>query len=144
MPGCNSQRRGTFRTSQFFFFLLLCMFHSLYSLYCFLCKCVMYCCHRVSTQLKLKIEYYYYYLLSLVSLESLYIFIEFGRTFWYTPLACAPGSRRKSFRRVFNLKAFKRFKFRHGRLSYISYLAKSIVFRIREEEETSIERKKVK
>jgi hypothetical protein len=31
----------------FFLFLLLCMFQSLYSVYC-LCKCALYCCHRVS------------------------------------------------------------------------------------------------
>jgi hypothetical protein len=34
MPGCNSQRPGTARNSLFFFFLLLCMFRSLYSVYC--------------------------------------------------------------------------------------------------------------
>jgi hypothetical protein len=32
--GQNSQRRGTARTSQFFFFCLLCMFRSQYSMYC--------------------------------------------------------------------------------------------------------------
>jgi hypothetical protein len=34
MPRYNSQRQGMARTSQFFFFLLLCMFRSLYSVYC--------------------------------------------------------------------------------------------------------------
>jgi hypothetical protein len=34
MPGYNLQRRGTVRTSQFFFFLLLCVFRSLYSVCC--------------------------------------------------------------------------------------------------------------
>src|SRR5215510_11920637 len=51
MPGYNWQRRGKARNSQFFFFLLLCMFRSLYSVYC-LCVNV-YCTaalHRVSTQ----------------------------------------------------------------------------------------------
>jgi len=36
-------------------FLLLCMFRSVYSvsLCCSVCKCVLYCCHRVATQLQL-------------------------------------------------------------------------------------------
>jgi hypothetical protein len=39
----------------FQFFLLLCVFRSLYFVY-YLCKCVLYYCHRVSTQLQLKIN----------------------------------------------------------------------------------------
>jgi hypothetical protein len=43
-------------------FLLLCMFHSVYSvLFCvlFVCKCVLYYCHWVSTQLQLTNIYIY-------------------------------------------------------------------------------------
>jgi hypothetical protein len=53
-----------------FNFLSLCMFRSLYSVYClcvnvcctavlcvlFVCECVLYCCHRVSTELRLNIQ----------------------------------------------------------------------------------------
>jgi hypothetical protein len=43
-------------------FLFLCMFCSVYSDNCVLCvcKCVMYCCHRASTQLQLNISYIQY------------------------------------------------------------------------------------
>jgi hypothetical protein len=57
MPGYNSQRRGTARTSQFtsqfFFFLIFTCAPS--SVFCvlFVCQCVLYYCHRLSTQLQL-------------------------------------------------------------------------------------------
>jgi hypothetical protein len=61
IPGYNSQRRGTARTSQISSFFLLCMFNFLIVMYVpfsifrvlFMCKCVLYYCHRVSTELQL-------------------------------------------------------------------------------------------
>jgi hypothetical protein len=55
MPGYNSQRRGTVRTSQFYLFIF---YFYVFSVFCVLlvCKCVLDYCHRVSTQLQLKIN----------------------------------------------------------------------------------------
>jgi hypothetical protein len=69
IPGYNSQRRGTARTSQIFLFIVM---YVAFSVFCvlFVCKCVLYYCHRVSTkcvlyychrvstQLRLKINKY--------------------------------------------------------------------------------------
>ena len=60
MPGYTSQRRGTVRTLpnwwnlQFYvLFLSIMLFYVL-----FVCKCVLYYCHEVSTQLQLNISYH--------------------------------------------------------------------------------------
>ena len=52
MPGYNSQRRGTARTLQTFC-VVLCIVRFVSFSVLFLCKCVLYYCHRVNTQLQL-------------------------------------------------------------------------------------------
>jgi hypothetical protein len=46
MPGYNSPRRGTAHNVPIYFFIVLCIV-------CFVSFCVLYYCHRVSTQLQL-------------------------------------------------------------------------------------------
>jgi hypothetical protein len=54
MPGYNSQRRGTACISQMFLFIVM---YVPFSVFCvlFVCKCVLYYCHRVSTKLQFNI-----------------------------------------------------------------------------------------
>jgi hypothetical protein len=73
MPAYNSQTRDTDRTCPFFFsfYCYVCPF----SVFCvrFVCKCVLYSCHRVSTQLRLYI--YIYHIISYKQFQTLQLHI---------------------------------------------------------------------
>ena len=72
MPGYNSQRQGTDRTLP----KLIVLFSVL-----FVCKCVLYYCHRVSTQLQLtNISYHYFQCHHSFSPQSLLHNLSCGHT----------------------------------------------------------------
>jgi len=62
MPRYSSQRRGTVRTLPNYRIVLIhVLFVSIVSVYIFFqCKCVLYYCHRVATQLQLNLSYHIY------------------------------------------------------------------------------------
>jgi hypothetical protein len=66
MPGYTSQRRGMARTLPNRWIVLFCvLFVSIVLFYLlFVCKCVLYYCHRVSTQLQLNVSYHMSYTVS--------------------------------------------------------------------------------
>jgi hypothetical protein len=62
IPGYTSERRGTVRTLPNYwivlFYVLFVLFVSIMFYVLFVCKCVLYYCHRVSTQLQLNMSYH--------------------------------------------------------------------------------------
>jgi hypothetical protein len=55
LAGNNSQTRGTARISRFFLFIVIYVSLSVFCVL-FVCKCVLYYCHQVLSQLQLKIN----------------------------------------------------------------------------------------
>ena len=84
-PGYNSKRRGTVRTLPNYWIVLFCvMFVSIVS-FCvlFVCKCVLYYCHRLATQLQLT--------------NTAHRIISHNNSFLSAPLQTGPGAHPASY-----------------------------------------------
>jgi hypothetical protein len=85
MPGYNSQRWSTSRTSRIGFIFFIVMYlpncfivmYVPFSVFCvlFVCMCILYCCHRVYTQLQLYYIYIYTHTHTYISEVQLYPFV---------------------------------------------------------------------